>query len=417
MENSFEHQAKFATVNRNKLLKAVDSEADLIVIAGHSFLQASGDRTYPFQQDSNFFYLTSLLEPGLVLVLSRNEEYLIIPERDESRIAFDGEADMAGMSKLSGIKNIYPGTAGWSKLSKSLEQAKSAGVLMPAPDYIEPLDMFTNPSRQKLIDNLKKHNDQLQMVDLRSKMAGLRAVKSRYEIRMIQNAIRHTRKLFAIIERKKDRIGSENGLLAEITKYAVQNKLNFAYDPIIASGINAVTLHYIKNEAPIDREKPLLLDIGLSYYGYAADLTRTIGFKPDPRYEAVYKAVDEIQSYAISLLKPGVLLKEYEAEVRQFTGEKLRELGLISSISKENVRKYCPHSVSHFMGLDVHDPGEYGAPLEPGMVLTVEPGIYIKDESIGVRIEDNVLVTKTGCEVLTNKLPHDPYSLTMNTKS
>lgn len=417
MAGSLESQAKFVSGNRAKLMKMVDSEVDLMVIAGNSFMQASGDRAYPFQQDSNFFYLTGLNEPGLVLVVDGQEEYLIAPERDETRTAFDGELDLENMSELSGIEKIYEGEAGWSKLAGKLKQSKNAGVLMPAPAYIEPIDMFTSPSRQRLIDNLKKHSDQLEMVDVRSRLAGMRAVKSRYEIQMIQTAIRHTRKLFSIIERKKDKVTHENDLLAEVTKYAVQNKLNFAYDPIIASGANAVTLHYIKNDSPIDRDKPLLLDLGLSYNGYGADLTRTISLKPDRRQEEVYRAVRETQDYAISLLKPGILLKEYEAEVRQFVGEKLRDLELISSISKENVREYCPHSVSHFLGLDVHDVGDYAAPLEPGMVLTVEPGIYIREESIGVRIEDNVLITKDGCKVLTNKLPREPYSLTISSKS
>jgi Xaa-Pro aminopeptidase len=417
MASSIESQAKFASGNRAKLMKMVDPEVDLVVVAGNSSLQASGDRAYPFQQDSNFFYLTGLTEPGLVLVMDGQEEYLIVPERDETRIIFDGELDLDNIRELSGIEKIYEAEAGWRKLAKKLKQSKHTGILMPAPAYIESIDMFTNPSRQRLIDNLEKHNSQLEMVDLRSRLASLRAIKSRYEIKMLQNAIRHTRKLFTIIDRKKVRAEYENDLLAEITKYAAQNKLSFAYDPIIASGSNAATLHYIKNDSPIRRDLPLLLDIGLNYNGYGADLTRTISLKPNKRQEEVYKVVRETQDYAISLLKPGVLLKEYEAEVRQFIGEKLRELELASSISKENVRSYCPHSVSHFLGLDVHDVGDYSAPLEAGMVLTVEPGIYIKEESIGIRIEDNVLITKDGCKVLTNKLPRELYSLTMSSKS
>lgn len=407
----------FVSNNRARLQKAVGTEVDLLVISGNSLLQASADRAYPFQQDSNFFYLTGLVEPGLVLVIGKNGEYIISPERDETRLIFDGEPEVSAMSELSGIDLICEAKVGWKKLAVQLKQAKRVGVLMPAPAYIESLDMFTNPSRQRLLDKLKGYNSHIETVDIRSVMADLRVIKSRYEIGMMKSAIRHTRKLFAIIERKRAKASNENDLLVEITKYAVKNRLDFAYDPIIASGINAVTLHYIKNDAPIDRNKPLLLDIGLAYDGYAADLTRTIGFKKDVRYETVYKAVEEIQQYAISLLKPGVILKEYEAEVRQFIGEKLQKLELIKSISKENVREYCPHSVSHFLGLDVHDVGDYTAPLEPGMILTVEPGIYIKEEAIGVRIEDNVLITKDGCQVLTNKLPHNPYSLTINANS
>ena len=113
----------------------------------------------------------------------------------------------------------------------------------------------------------------------------------------------------------------------------------------------------------------------------------------------------EVQEYAINLLKVGIDLRSYESDVYQFMGEKLRELGLIKTIDRDSVRQYCPHATSHFLGLDVHDVGDYSKPLEAGMVLTVEPGIYIPEESIGVRVEDNILITPGGVDVLSSKAP------------
>jgi Xaa-Pro aminopeptidase len=115
--------------------------------------------------------------------------------------------------------------------------------------------------------------------------------------------------------------------------------------------------------------------------------------------------VQEVADYAMSLLKPGVLLREYEKQVAECMGEKLQALGLITSLDQDAVRKYFPHATSHFLGLDVHDVGDYDQPLAAGVVITVEPGIYIPEEGIGVRIEDDVLITKTGCKNLSKKLP------------
>src|SRR5207249_1904686 len=150
------------------------------------------------------------------------------------------------------------------------------------------------------------------------------------------------------------------------------------------------------------------VDIGAEVEHYASDITRThsIG-TPSRRQRAVHEAVLEVQKYGFSLLRPGVLMREYEESIEHFMGEKLRELGLIKTITHENVRTFYPHATSHFLGLNVHDIGDYDRPLEPGVVLTVEPGIYIAEEGIGIRIEDDVLITETGIKVLSDKLSRD----------
>jgi Xaa-Pro aminopeptidase len=130
-----------------------------------------------------------------------------------------------------------------------------------------------------------------------------------------------------------------------------------------------------------------------------------LGGQASRRQQQIYDAVLDAQAYAFSLIKPGAMPREYEKQMESYIGEKMRELGLIKSIDKESVRKFFPHATSHFLGLDTHDIGDYERPLEPGVVLAVEPGIYVPEEAIGVRIEDNVLVTEDGCEVLSAKLP------------
>ena len=158
----------------------------------------------------------------------------------------------------------------------------------------------------------------------------------------------------------------------------------------------------------IPKKALVLLDVGAESSQYAADISRTYAIgEPTKRQQQIHEAVIEVQDYAFGLLKPGVMLAEYEKQVTHFMGEKLRSLGLIKNVEDDEIRKYFPHATSHFLGYDVHDVGDYSRPLEPGVVMTVEPGIYIPEEGIGVRIEDDVLITTTGIEILTEQLPRD----------
>ena len=168
-------------------------------------------------------------------------------------------------------------------------------------------------------------------------------------------------------------------------------------------------MHYHSNQSAIAPDNLVMIDIGAEISHYAADITRTFssGAKPSRRQQIVHEAVGEVQDFAFGLLKPGVMIKAYEQQIEHFMGEKLRELGLIKTIEREQVRKYFPHATSHFLGLEPHDAGNYDQPLEAGVVITVEPGIYIPEEGIGVRIEDDVLITENGIEILSRRLPRD----------
>lgn len=178
------------------------------------------------------------------------------------------------------------------------------------------------------------------------------------------------------------------------------------FSPIVSAGERACVLHQNENNGEIGAKDLITVDIGAEVDNYSADITRTYSqSKPSKRQKAVHAAVEAVQDYAFSLVKPGVLLKENEALIEHYMGEKLRELGLIKTIDRDSVRTYFPHSTSHFLGLDVHDTGDYSRPLESGMVITIEPGIYIPQEGIGVRIEDDVLVTSKGYKILSGRLP------------
>lgn len=404
--------AEFFRSNRLRLREVFSGTAP-IIISGNYLQQKSSDTSYDFTQDSNFWYLTGIDEPGLTLILDGDKEYLIVPSSNPVRSTFEGELDKGELSKISGIKTIYETGEGWRQIGRKITKVKHVATIQPSPNYIESMVMFTSPAKAKTVEKIKEYNSEVDLIDLRKVLASLRSVKQPIELELMKKAISESEKLYKLLEKKRDKVENENELMAEITKALILKNLQFAYTPIIASGKNALTLHYVKNNDALDNKKLLLVDAGVKYQKYCADITRTVVSEPTKRQQAVYNAVIEVQEYAISLLKPGVLLQEYEEKVQNFMGEKLRELGLIKTISKETVREFYPHSTSHFLGIDPHDVGDYSSPLSSGMVLTVEPGIYIKDENIGVRIEDDVLITDEGNEVLTKALIKDITKLAL----
>lgn len=409
MDSKF--NSEFFAGNRQRLRELFTGTAPIVVTA-NGLLQKGADNTYGFSQDANFWYLTGIDQPDILLVLDRGSEYLIVPSRSASREAFDGAVEYEPLTKRSGVKTVYDDKEGWEKLGGRLKKVKHAATLgVPLP-YVEQYGMYTNPARGALVDRLKTYNETLDLLDLNQHLARLRMIKQPEELAAIQAAIDIT-------------IGSikESSRLGKLKKYAYEYELEaeltrgfrrrgasgHAFEPIVASGQRACTLHNVANGGALSADELVLMDVGAEVEHYAADITRTVSLSGSPsrRQQAVHAAVIEVQDFALSLLKPGVMLRDYEQQIEHFMGEKLRELGLIKIISHEEVRKFYPHATSHFLGLNVHDAGEYDRPLEAGVVMTVEPGIYIPAEGIGIRIEDDVYVTPKGPRVLSGKLSTD----------
>jgi Xaa-Pro aminopeptidase len=365
-------------------------------VTANGLLQRNSDTNYPFRQDSTFWYLTGLNEPDLVLVMDKGKEYLIAPERDEHRAAFDGDIDYSELTKQSGIEQIFDAKLGWKQLGARIKRVKHIATLAAPAPYVEQHGLYTNPSRAYLIENIKSYNPEIELLDLRSHITRMRMIKQPVEIEQIQRAIDITEQTLSKLHKRG----------CAITGAFRKANAHHAYQPIVAAGSNACTLHYIKNDGSIPENSLLLLDVGAEVNNYAADITRTYAVgTPTKRQQQVFDAVIAVQQFAIGKLKIGTDMRQYEEVVMQFMGEKLRELGLIKLIENETVRKYYPHATSHFLGLDVHDIADYERPLEAGTVLTVEPGIYIPEEGIGIRIEDNIIMEDDGPRVLSSKLP------------
>lgn len=398
----------FFSGNRRRLQTSA-GDGGPIVITANGLLQRNSDSTYKFRQDSNFWYLTGIDTPDVVLVIDGTEEYLIVPGRDTIREAFDGAVDYGALSDISGITTVLDEDEGWRKLSGRLKKTGRAAVVAPPPEYIEHAGMYANPARQRLYGRIQSLCQggpaETALTDVRPALAKLRVIKQDCELAAIQKAIDIT---IGGIEysTQADRLrgyGFEFEAEVELSRYIkLHGAGGHAFEPIIVGGKRACTLHNLSMDAPLVATELIQFDVGAEYSLYAADISRVVAMRePSSRQRAVHMAVCDVQDYALSLLKPGVLLRDYETNVAEYLGTKLEQLGILKASSMDGIRQYFPHATSHFLGLDVHDVGDYDQPLAPGMVLTCEPGIYIPEESIGVRIEDDVLITENGCRVLS----------------
>jgi len=397
--------ASFFEGNRQRLLEVLGDDA-LCVLSANGLMQRSADTTFDFRQDSNFWYLTGINEPDCVLVLSSQKTLIIMPARAEHRDMWDGELSTKELKINSGIDEFYEHTEGWNLLDRMIKKTKKVHTATPFEAYFEHFGFYANPARGTLLTELKRHRS-IELVDIRRDLARLRQVKQPIELAAIQEAIDITGKALKHARKKLTSYKYEYEIVADVTADFLRNGAKgHGYSPIVAADKNAATIHYIKNDSKLEQNSLILFDVGAEVSNYSADISRTYAvYKTTPRQRAVYKAVKEVQDYAMGLLKPGVKMREYESKVDLFMAKQLKKLNVIDDITdKKRLKKYFPHLCSHFLGLDVHDSADYELPLKPNMVLTVEPGIYIPEESIGIRIEDNVRITETGIEVLSSAI-------------
>lgn len=397
--------SEFFAGNRARLRGLFTGTAPIVVTA-NAVMQRNNDVTYPFRQDSSFWYLTGLQHPDLILVLDRDKEYLIEPERNAAKVTFDGQLDFEELKQVSAIGNVYGAEEGWRLLEKRLKKAKHVATLAAPKEFDSTWGYYNNPARARLIEQIKVTNPQIKLLDLRTHLARLRVIKQPAELATIKQAIAITSKAIKYVQKHK--YNFEYEVEAALTgQFRKAGASGHGFAPIVAAGAKACVLHNIDNNGPLDPADLLTVDVGAEVDNYSADITRTysIGGSPSKRQRDVYAASLAVHEFATNLVKPGALMRDNEQQIEQFMGEKLRELGLIKTISHETVRQFYPHATSHFLGLDVHDTGDYSQPLAKGMVITIEPGIYIPKEGIGVRIEDDVLVTSHGYKNLSASLP------------
>jgi Xaa-Pro aminopeptidase len=318
----------FFSGNRSALQKAVGEEVP-IVVAANGLLQRAADTGFPFQQDSNFWYLTGLDEPDIVLYMYEAAEYLILPPRTHVQNLFDGEVSAAGLRKRSGIKKVYEHDEGWAKLMALLGKKRRVATVTPSPAFVPQIGLYTNPAKSRTLREIRKAYPNIGLIDLRKHLRDLRMVKQNPEIGAIRQAVKITCDAFSSVQQRE--YSQEYQLEADLTQmFRGCGARGHAYEPIVAAGLNACTLHYINNSDKIAKS-PVLVDAGAEVEHYAADITRTwVQGTPSDRQAAVIDAVKSALDYGTGLLKPGVSFADCEKKIRKQIGRELHKLGLIN---------------------------------------------------------------------------------------
>lgn len=398
---------EFFSGNRAALRKAV--AADFIILSASGLIQKTADETFPLRQDSNFWYLTGLqiADAMLVIDVKTGEAVILLPTRAKHRDLWEGAIDASAITMTSGIKKVLSADEATEFLKNISSSKPKIGTIVPDSAYIAAYGMHISPVKITFRNRLRRMFGTENLVDVRKDMARLRQVKQPVEIAAIQRAIDITLESLASLKSQIASMKNERDVDIYLThQFRLRGAASHAYDPIVASGIHSATIHHQTNDGPLIKNGLLLMDVGASFGGYAADISRTwVTGTPNTRQRAAFDVIKSTHSYAISLLKPGVIIREYQKQVVAFQVNLLIKAGFYMPSERTEREKSYPQLISHFLGLDVHDAGMYDEPLQTGVVLTVEPGFYLPEEAIGIRIEDDILITTTGAENLSVSLP------------
>ena len=398
--------------NRLKLSKQMVSNS-IAIFNSNDVFSTGADSTLPFEQHRNIFYLSGVDQEESILLIfpdakqEAHREVLFVKETNDHIAIWEG----AKLSKLqatasSGIKTVYWLEEFQSIFSRLMEESTHF-YYNNNEHYRQAVEMETREDR--FLKMVKSSYPAHKMVPNFPIMEALRGVKESEEISLIKTACDITEKGFnRVLGFVKPGV-MEYEIEAEYTHEFLRNRSKgFAYTPIIASGYNACVLHYIDNNQECKDGDLLLMDVAAEYANYSSDMTRTIPVNGrfTARQKAVYQAVLNVKNHATKLLVPGTMWDAYHVEVGKLMTSELLGLGLIDKVDVQNedpkwpaYKKYFMHGTSHHMGLDTHDFGALKSPMQANMVFTVEPGIYIPEENMGIRLEDDVVIQAKGSPV------------------
>jgi Xaa-Pro aminopeptidase len=404
--------------NRKRFIAQLPAQS-LAIFHSNAVMPRNGDASYEFKQNSDMFWLTGIDQEECAVVLFPDcpvEAYrqaLFIKRTNEHIAVWDGHKYTKEEAKAaSGIQHVY-----WMDEFDSL--------MRPVIQLAQAIYLNTNENDRA--SNPFPYKDLVFAREMRERyplhrferaapiLQRLRSVKSALEIEYMKNAIEISNKMFHRVLKFVKPGVKEYEVEAEVIHEFIRNGASgHSFTPIVASGKNACTLHYIDNADTCRDGDLLLLDTGTDYGNYISDMTRTfpINGKFTARQKDVYNAVLRVMREAKKMLKPGVMLMEYHAEVCKIMEQELLQLKLITrdDIAKQDpalpaFKKYYMHGTSHFLGLDVHDVGMRYEPMQAGMMFSCEPGIYIPEEGIGIRLENEILITENGCLDLIEHIP------------
>jgi len=404
--------------NRKRFVSKMQKNSIAIFVSNDEY-PLNGDALHDFKQNTELYWLSGIEQEGSMVILfpdnpdPKYREVLVLVRPQELKEIWDGKRLRANeATSISGIKTIV-----WVDVLDGILQqwVHLADSIYLDSNENDRKNNLLRTSEYRFIDEMKARYPLHNFCRAATIMKELRAVKTKEEVQVIQKAIDITEVAFRRLLQFIQPGVKEYEIEAEIYhSFLSQRATGVAYHSIIASGDNARTLHYTSNNNVCKDGELILMDFGAEYGGYCADLTRTVPVngKFTKRQKEVYNACLHLHDYAKSILKPGISILNYTDKVGEEASKQFLKIGLLSKSDIKNedaenraYRKYLYHGISHHLGLDVHDLGTRTAPITAGMVFTVEPGIYIKEEKMGVRIENNFWITKTGNQDLMKNIP------------
>lgn len=419
--------------NRRNNLKDTLPENSVLLIPGADLQYRNADSTFPFRQDSSFYYMSGFCEPESLIAIVNNKDginsIMFVPPKDKLKEIWDGYR--AG--PIGAVEDFL--------FDKAFDNAQIDSML---PDILYGSEQVLYPIGkksgfdQKVIDwtteasSKDRHSKSINIIDASSLIGNARLIKDDHEIDLIKKAcdISAEAHIAAMKSVKKGDLEQQVESLY-IHEFSKRGARYPAYNPIVAGGENACVLHYVENNQVLNESDLLLVDAGCEYEMYAADITRTfpISGKFSEEQLKVYEIVHEAMNAAIECVKEGNSIMEPQEISEKVITNGLVKIGLLEGDPEElhksgAYKDFYMHKIGHWLGLDVHDAGDYMEgddfmKFKAGMITTIEPGIYIsssmnvddKWKGIGVRIEDDILVTKDGNENLTKKVPSDPHEI------
>ena len=404
--------------NRSRFVSKMQKNSIAIIVSNDEF-PGNGDALHDFKQNSDLFWLSGIEQEGTMVILfpdnpdPKYREVLVLVRPQELKEIWDGKRLRAHeATAISGMTTIV-----WEDVLDGMLQQwiHLADAIYLDSNENDRKNNLVRTSEYRFIDEMISRYPLHTFCRAAKVFKDLRSIKTKEEVVVIQKAIDITEVAFRRLLKFIKPGVFEHEIEAEIYhSFLSQRATGVAYHSILASGDNARTLHYTSNNNVCKDGELILMDFGAAYGGYNADLTRTVPVngKFTKRQKEVYNACLHLHDYAKSILKPGISILKYTDKVGEEATKQFFKIGLLTKTDIKNedknnpaYRKYLYHGISHHLGIDVHDLGTRTEPIQAGMVFTVEPGIYIKEEAMGVRIENNVWITKTGNQDLFKNIP------------
>jgi Xaa-Pro aminopeptidase len=395
--------------NRQRFVERMKPDSIAIFVSNDE-VPSNGDALYPFRQNSDLYWLSGIVQEDTMVILfpdnpdPKYREVLVLVRPNEMKEKWDGKrvrreeaTAINGIQTIVWLDSIDPLMQQWVHLADTIyldtNENDRKGSLLRTRDY-------------RFVDEMRARFPLHQYERAARLMKELRGVKTAHEVEVVKKAVEITGNAFRRVMGFVQPGVMEYEIEAEIIhSFLSQRAEGEAYGSIIASGDRARTLHYVSNNQECKDGELILMDFGANYGGYAADLTRTIPVngKFSERQKEVYNACLHLLNYGKSLLKPGISINDYTDKMGEEATKQFIKISLLKEDDVQNedpnnraYRKYLYHGISHHLGLDVHDLGTRTEPIRPGMLFTIEPGIYIEEEAMGIRIENNVWITENG---------------------